>query len=441
MITATIKQREAMKYLTDATTQEVLYGGAAGGAKSVLGCMWLRVMGETFPGTRWFIGREELKRIRQSTYLTWVWLETALNGDHWNFNGQDNYLQHPNGSRIDFLDLRLNPRDPEFERFGSIEFTGGWIEEGGEVVEGAFTVLLTRIGRCMNDVYGIIGKILTTCNPKKNWMYTRYFKPWKAGTLDSKKAFIQAFIQDNPHLTKDYVQRMSELPPGSKRERLWLGNWEYEDDPGKLMDYDAITSIFSNHHVSPANSKEKQYLTIDVGRKEDGDPTIIRHYHGWRAKGRWEIKGVAMPEQVIKVKAIMLQLRIPRHQVVADGDGIGSGMVDGLKCKAFINGSAAIHQKKGENYANLKSQCWWFLAGKINGGEFMDEEDNPEIQERIKEDLDVQKDAYPDDDHRKKQVVGKKVNKDTLGRSTDDGDCHMMRSSFDLTPKSWADNI
>lgn len=41
--------------------------------------------------------------------------------------GKDNFIELGNGSRIDLLDLQYQPRDPLYERFGSLEYTGGWI--------------------------------------------------------------------------------------------------------------------------------------------------------------------------------------------------------------------------------------------------------------------------------------------------------------------------
>ena len=66
----TIKQAEAMKYLTDGTTTQLMYGGAAGGGKSYLGCEWLLWNCLAYEGTRWFVARHELAQIRESTIIT-----------------------------------------------------------------------------------------------------------------------------------------------------------------------------------------------------------------------------------------------------------------------------------------------------------------------------------------------------------------------------------
>ena len=117
-----------------------------------------------------------------STYITFlkVCKHHKIPKTDWKLNGQYNYIEFFNGSRIDLLDVNEIPSDPLYERFGSLEYTGGAIEEAGEVAFGAFDVLKTRIGRhnnFNNDV--VIPKMLITCNPSKNWLYKEVYRPLK----------------------------------------------------------------------------------------------------------------------------------------------------------------------------------------------------------------------------------------------------------------------
>jgi hypothetical protein len=245
-----IKQRLAYNYLRDDVTKFLCYGGAGGGGKSWLGCEWLMQCAYYLPGTRWFAGRNNLKDSRESISVTFN--KVAKWHRFTDYKQTNDGILLGNGAEIIFLDLTYYPvKDPMYERLGSKEFTGGWIEEAGQVHYLAFEVLKTRIGRHLNDVYGISGKILITCNPKKNWLYREFYKPWKEGKLEAPYAFIQALVQDNPYATEDYIDTLRNTRDKVTKERLYYGNWEYDNDPTALCDYDAICDLFANEHVKP----------------------------------------------------------------------------------------------------------------------------------------------------------------------------------------------
>lgn len=441
------KQHEALCILTDDETEEFGYGGAAGGAKSWTGCVWLAFMCECFPGTRWFIGREELKRLRDSTLITFYKVCRFYGIEGWKYNGQDHFIQFTNGSRIDLLDLKYLPGDPLYERYGSTEYTGGWIEEGGETNFGAYDTLRTRIGRHLNDFYKILGKILVTLNPKKNWCHQVFWKPFKTGTLPKTVKFLQALVTDNPYIDTGYKQKLEAIKDKVRKQRLLLGNFDYDDDDNALMSYDAIVDIFSNDFVEEGEG----YITADIARFGKDKSTIGR-WKGFRCVEIIVLVKKKTTEVAAAIKALAGKHKIPMSKVIVDEDGVGGGVVDILECKGFVNNSAALpsptasyetftkqHEPPKENYKNLRSQCYYRMADRVNDrGVYVFTEDE-EQKDHITEELEQIKKKNPDDDEKKLQVVSREEIVAMLGRSPDYASFLMMREWFELKPdpKQW----
>jgi hypothetical protein len=430
------KQHEAYQKLNDETTKEVLYGGSAGGGKSWLGCEWLIINCIRYPNTKWFIGREELKRLRSSTFQTLLKVRQfhGLPQDYWRYQGQDNYIEFPNGSRIDLLDLQHKPSDPMYERFGSLEYTGGWIEEGGEINFGAYDVLKTRIGRWYNTEYNLLPKLLITCNPKRNWMYDEFIQPYRANKLPLSMAFVPALVTDNPYIDKEYIVNLNNIKDESKRERLLHGNWDYDNDPTRIYSDDGIENLNTNEFIKPVG---KTYITCDVARF-GADKTVIMVWDGFVIIDIYIIDKSGIDEVVLTIRQMANKYNVARTNIVVDQDGVGGGAVDILRAKGFTNNAKAIVNKfKQENYKNLKAQCYFKSAERVNNyGVYVSANVANKCWQELKEELAAIKQDKPDSDEIRLGIIPKDKIKESIGRSPDFSDCFMMREYFELAKKS-----
>ncbi|ARK09003.1 phage terminase large subunit [Fibrella sp. ES10-3-2-2] len=439
------KQQQALECLTDNFTTELMYGGAAGGAKSWTGCTWLLFMALLYPETRYFIGRESLKDIRDSTLITFYKVAKRYglraNKDY-RYQGQDNYIYFPNGSRIDMLELAFLPSDPMYERLGSKEYTAGFLEECGQIHFNAFDVLKTRIGRQLNDKYGIKAKLFLTCNPKKNWIYSYFVRPDKDKKLEPNQRFIKALVTDNPHRESDYEERLRSITDKVQRARLLEGNFEYEDDPSALIQYDKLLDLWSNAHV-PGGQK---YITCDAARF-GADTAKIYVWDGWRLVKTYTYPSSSMPMLAGEIDRIMTFYGVPASNVVIDEDGIGGGCIDilreikGKRVKGFLNGSSPMDEllpdgMEKPNYANLKAQCAYRAANRINeAGAFIAPDAFTEGDKLLFiQEMEQIKQKGMDND-KKKEILSKAEVKNAIGRSPDNSDTFIFREYFELIPK------
>lgn len=426
MINLTSKQRDAINVLTDQTTDYLGYGGAAGGGKTVLGCYWLMQLAYYAPDTKYFIGRDSLKDTRASVIHTWQSLAKQIGFESYSLT--DIGIKFRNGSEIELLDLSLYPvKDPYFERFGSKEFTCGWIEEASQVQALAFEVLKTRIGRWKNKEFNIKSKILCTFNPRKNWVDTVFYRPFKNGEESEKIKFIYALPGDNPHLPDEYVQRLNELPDGATKQRLLYGNFDYDDDPATLCDYDAICDIFTNDFITGNNDRK---LSADLAM-QGRDKFVVGFWDGMVCKIIIDQPKSTGKSIETDLKKAMIENRVSHSNTVADSDGLGSYLESYLtNIRTFHGGE----KPASSEYMNLKSECGYKLAEIINKRELKIICNNTQ-QQSIMQELSQLKAADIDKDTGKKSIVSKETMKKNLQRSPDYLDMLLMRMVFDVKPE------
>jgi len=430
----TRKQAYALIKLLDKTTTEIGYGGGAGGGKSYLGCIWIILQALKYPKTAWLIGRRELTNLKKTTLISFfrVIEEMRINTQtEVHMNSLTNIITFNNKSIIFLMDMSPQPSDPLYTRFGSLELTGAFIDESNENDIQAIEIIKTRIGRAKNKEYNLTPKILETFNPAKNHVYSRYYKPYRDKKMPKHRVFIPALAPDNPHLSESYINQLRNADKIT-RERLLNGNFEYDDDPTKIFDYESIIDMFTNE----PKGNEDRYVIVDVAGR-GRDKTVLTCWTGFMVNKIIMMDNISSEE----LDRFLITNQVPRSRCLVDEDGVGFGLVkDTTGVKGFINNSKPIRNKfetikKYENYSNLKAQCWFLLSNYVKKrmiGIYRDIQED--IKEMIIQDLEQIKQKNPGNDQ-PLSIISKDEIKQTIGRSTDIGDTFMMRMWFELMPK------
>lgn len=461
------KQTTALDYLEDNTTREVLYGGAAGGGKTRLGCYWQLKRRMKYPGSRGLIGRAELKTIKETTLKTFFIVakqQEVKRGVHFDLSSsQDkenpNCIIFRNGSLIFLKDLALYPSDPEFDELGSLELTDAFVDECSQVGYKAREILSYRLRYtgfchvcadmqkstvietdqdnrpkkwvCGNGhlTAGLVPKTLYGTNPTKGWPYEDFFLADKNGTIEPFRKFVPAFIWDNPENPFDYVESLRIKPDGPEKQRLYYGNWDYSSDPALLVEYDAILDLFTNDHVQPDGTKR---ISADLAM-QGRDKFILGSWAGLICTIKKDQDKSTGKSIEADVKEVMISDEVSRSNTVVDSDGMGAYLESYLKgIKEFHGGAQAFDKKE---YANLKAECGYKLAEFVNKRQMKIVCTEAQRVQIIRE-IGVLKAKDIDKDETRKRLISKEEMKELLGgKSPDYLDMLIMGMIFHVKPK------
>jgi hypothetical protein len=157
------------------------------------------------------------------------------------------------------------------------------------------------------------------------------------------------------------------------------------------------------------------------------DRSVVCLWNGFRCESILQYTKTSITELATYVLEIANKNKVGRSNIIVDEDGVGGGLVDVLRCKGFVNNSRPIGK---ENYANLKAQCYYMFADKVNNGEIYV---NAVMEDRdaLAQELEIVQ-VRKLDSEQKLNVMEKSKIKDLIGRSPDIADALMMRMYFEL---------
>lgn len=215
--------------------QLILGGGAAGGGKSYLGSCWLVSSCIRFSDIRAVVARKTLKSLKGSTWNTIkkVCKEWGLKeGVHYKINNLDGVMTFWNDSVIIMQEMIDLPSDPNFERFGSSEYTIAFIDEVSEISERAVEVLFSRLRWRTSETFKTARMMMST-NPCITWVRSRFVQDDDGNPVKCREgeAYVPFSVFDNPDkaFVQTYVAALNKITDRATRERLLYGNWDFVD--------------------------------------------------------------------------------------------------------------------------------------------------------------------------------------------------------------------
>ncbi len=253
--------------------------------------------------------------------------------------------------------------------------------------------------------------------------------------------------RDNPFLA---VSELNALEEEYKNDRTSYQQEilaEYIENAGALFKYDALVDVFTNTIVKKPDNR---YLIVDIA--DDGsDNTSFSFWDSLEEVKREAYQHLSTEMIIQKIREYCTSSRIPMSHVAVDAIGVGAGVASSSLLDGIIGYKSSFAPIKTDDnivylpnvgtrkdaplssdYKNLRSQCVFTLADKINSHQVASKVVGRQ-KEVIIEELSQYQDASQGDG--KRMATQKEKVKDAIGRSPDDSDTWIMRMYFVIREK------
>lgn len=424
------KQQETLAYLRDSTTTEVLCSGSSGSAKSYACCYYVLTMSMMHPGFRTALIRTNINLAHTTTMETFkaVVKMCGYTEDIYKFDSTTNTYNFQNGSIIYLIsgELTNNDRISNLSRAGGVEISCLYIEEANGVDKLVFDIYKTRLRHVPDSLKDKDFMFKTICctNPDVNsWLYEYFWLKHENNTLPDNIKVVHSTVEDNPFVPIAYKNNLKAMT-GIQRARLYEGRWVGQND-NALINQTKLDLIYSPTSTTDLTAT---HISFDVARFGQDSTVIIV----WSDSKIIEIishKNKSTTETARIITDLANSYGIPSFRIAGDEDGVGGGIIDMVRCIGIHNGSAA---KNKENYYNLKTQLYYYLADDIDNFGILCELDESTLT-RIKQELGAVN-AFSDGVGKLK-ISDKKEIKSKLGFSPDFSDAIAYGYYFNAASK------
>lgn len=205
---------------------EALYGGSAGGGKSVAILAAALQFAEQ-PGYAALILRRTFKQLSKADSILWKAKEWLLSVPGVRYNGDDHMFTFPSGATLEFGHMEHENSIFNYQG-GSWGFVG--VDEATQFTESMLTYPRTRQRRLAGSKVPMRWRGAT--NPggvSHDYVKRRYIKDAAGKNPATKdRQFFPATIDDNPHIDREeYVKQLRESGiTGLLLDQLLKGDWE-----------------------------------------------------------------------------------------------------------------------------------------------------------------------------------------------------------------------
>ncbi|HEG42471.1 MAG TPA: hypothetical protein ENH94_00325 [Phycisphaerales bacterium] len=410
------KQSQAYKFLADPAIDEVLYGGAKGGGKSVFGCFWLflkclEVIEEfglekrKYPLPIGWMGRKQSVDFTNTTLETW---KKFIPPDQYRIREHDHEVIIADTVKLDYGGF---DRVESLHKFNSAEYCMYFIDQAEEVTKDEVAMLRACcFHRLVINDTNLPGKGLLTANPAQCWLKNDF-----VSFPSAKRRFVRALPGDNKWTGQKYVEALEEA--FKHRPKLLAayrdGDWNAFEGEDQII---TSSSIVRSVNTLPVYSG---WLVVCDPARFGDDDAIILLMNGTNVEERvcWG------KSQTTKISGKMLQMSREHDNCICivDETGVGGGVVDELRDygRRVIGFTATAKAKDSVKFYNLRAEAWWDAGEMFDKGDVYCPGMYPELQTQL---------CIPKYDFRRGRILveSKKDIKKRLDHSPDDADCYVI---------------